>query len=537
MKTLLASVLVLGAILAGSGASGVGASVGAQPAGIVGHFGSPAIRSSAVHPASSSYTCGGITCAAYEAGVNGFLQDVAHDSGGGNNVYSVATQYSDGTGSIAYNQTFGGTYIDTNAFPANGCTTVKATCLTQAQLLTELNSVVTTAGWSPSSTRIFTILLPADVDTCFDSNSNDGCATNAFCAYHSMSGSMIYAVEPFNASFSCSGAGEGTNPQGLPNGPEIDETVNTLSHETNEAITDPDVATGYYTNQGNENGDLCAWWFGAPAGTSNGQPYNQVINGHDYSLQQEFSNAANSGAGGCVQHLGGTATSATPYLQVPDSGPLVWHLGSVMRSLTTYTVYWIPATTPAVSAAPIVTGTRAVGKPLSTTNGTWTYSPTSYQYKWQRCSNTGTGCVDIASATSSQYTLVTADAGHEIRSEVLASNGDGPAAQGYAASAATGVVVDKPAVVTPPKISGTLRVGHALSVSKGTWTYPPTSYAYQWFRCSSTGAACKKIGTATKASYKLTSADVGHRLVASVTATNAAGSYTAKAKSSGVAKK
>ncbi len=537
MKTLLASLLVVGAILVGSSASGVGASVGPQPAGIVSHSGSPTVHGTAVHTTSSTFTCGSITCAAYEAGVNGFLQDVAHDSGGANNVYSADTQYSDSTGSIAYNQTFGGTYVDTSAFPSNGCTTAKATCLTGAQLVTEINSALTANGWTASGTHLFTILLPADVDTCFDGNPNDGCASNAFCAYHSMSSSLIFAVEPFNASFNCDAAGELSNPQGFPNGPEIDETVNTTSHETNEAITDPNVGGGWYSSQGNENGDLCAWWFGAPLGTVNSQPYNQVINGHDYSLQQEFSNAANAGAGGCVQHLGGTATTATPYLQTPDAGPLIWHGGPVMRSVTTYTIYWIPATTPAVSAAPVVSGTHAVGKPLSTTNGTWTYSPTSYQYKWQRCSNIGTGCVDIASATNSQYTPVTADAGHEIRSDVLASNADGPAANGFAASATTGAVIDKPAVIKAPKISGTAKVGHSLSVSKGTWTYSPTSYAYQWLRCTATGASCKNIAGATKASYKLAAADAGHKLTATVTATNAAGFYKAKAGLSGSVKK
>ena len=537
MKTLLASLLVVGAILAGSSASGVGASVGSQPAGIVGHSGSPTVHGTTVHTPSSTFTCGSITCAAYETGVNGFLQDVAHDSGGANNVYSAATQYSDNTGSIAYNQTFGGTYVDTSAFPSNGCTTVTATCLTQAQLVTEISSALTANGWTASGSNLFIILLPADVDTCFDGNPNDGCASNAFCAYHSISSSLIYAVEPFNASFTCSGAGELSNPQGFPNGPEIDETVNTTSHETNEAITDPNLGGGWYSSQGNENGHLCAWWFGAPLGTVNSQPYNQVINGHDYSLQQEFSNAANAGAGGCVQQLGGTATTTTPYLQVPDAGPLVWHSGPVMRSVTTYTIYWIPATTPAVSAAPVVSGTHAVGKPLSTTNGTWTNSPTSYQYKWQRCSNTGSSCVDIANATSSQYTLATADAGHEIRSEVLASNDGGPAASGFAPSAATGVVIGKPAVISLPKISGIAKVSHALSVSKGTWKYSPTIYAYHWLRCSAKGTSCKSIVGATKASYKLAKADAGHKLEAKVTATNAAGSYTATSRPSGIAKK
>ena len=181
--------------------------------------------------------------------------------------------------------------------------------------------------------------------------------------------------------------------------------------------------------------------------------------------------------------------------------------------------------TPTVSTSPVVSGTDAVGHQLSTTNGTWTDSPASFQYQWLRCSSTGSNCVDITNATSSQYTLVVADGGHEIRSGVLASNGAGPA-NGYALSAATSVVVPKLVNVTVPKIAGIAKVGTSLSVSKGTWNYPPKSYAYQWLRCSSAGTSCTKISGAMSSTYLLKAADAGHKLEALVTATNLAGSVT-----------
>jgi len=183
--------------------------------------------------------------------------------------------------------------------------------------------------------------------------------------------------------------------------------------------------------------------------------------------------------------------------------------------------------TPELLTSPVVSGNATLGSQLSTTTGAWTYAPSSYQYKWQRCSNTGSSCVDIANANSAQYTPVAADVGHEIRSEVLASNTAGSAASGYAPSAPTGIVVRKPAVTTLPKVSGIAIVGHSLSVTNGTWSYSPTNYAYQWLRCTSTGTSCKKIAGATAPSYTLTSADVGHKLKAKVTASNAAGSMTA----------
>src|SRR5205085_2585828 len=104
-----------------------------------------------------------------------------------------------------------------------------------------------------------------------------------------------------------------------------------------------------------------------------------------------------------------------------------------------------------------IRGTAAgVGQRLSTTKGIWTNDPTSYAYLWQRCDNTGSNCADIANANTSHYTLVGADAGHRIRSEVRASNAVGPAASGYAPSAPTAVVLGhKPAVTSLPKLSGT----------------------------------------------------------------------------------
>ena len=177
---------------------------------------------------------------------------------------------------------------------------------------------------------------------------------------------------------------------------------------------------------------------------------------------------------------------------------------------------------PTISSAPVVSGKAALGSQLSTTHGGWTNAPTTYHYRWQRCNNTGSNCVTIASATNSTYTLVAADVGHKIRSEVLASNAAGPAASGYAPSTPTSVVARKPAVMTLPTLSGLARVGKSLSVTTGTWKYSPTKHTYQWLRCTSVGTSCQKIVGATRSSYLLTAADVGHKLKATVTASNAA---------------
>ena len=72
-------------------------------------------------------------------------------------------------------------------------------------------------------------------------------------------------------------------------------TINVASHEHNEAITDPQ-GSAWYDRRGQENGDKCAWNFGSALGTTGSGSYNQLINGHTYWLQQEWSNKSS----GCV---------------------------------------------------------------------------------------------------------------------------------------------------------------------------------------------------------------------------------------------
>jgi hypothetical protein len=79
---------------------------------------------------------------------------------------------------------------------------------------------------------------------------------------------------------------------------------------------------------------------------------------------------------------------------------------------------------------------------------------------------------------------------------------------------------------TPPAVSGTPKVGQVLTVSNGTWTGAPTSYAYHWQRCTS-ATSCTNIVGATSQTYTVRAADAGDTLRAVVAATNADGTSTA----------
>ena len=56
------------------------------------------------------------------------------------------------------------------------------------------------------------------------------------------------------------------------------------------------------------------------------------------------------------------------------------------------------AAPPTNTTAPTITGTPKVGETLTAQNGTWTNSPTSFQYQWQRCGGAGADCVAISGA-------------------------------------------------------------------------------------------------------------------------------------------
>lgn len=78
-----------------------------------------------------------------------------------------------------------------------------------------------------------------------------------------------------------------------------DDELSAVSHEANEAITDP-LLNAWYDAADQENADKCRHSsddFGSPLGGASGALFNQLIGGDQYYLQQEWGN----GAGACEQ--------------------------------------------------------------------------------------------------------------------------------------------------------------------------------------------------------------------------------------------
>jgi len=184
---------------------------------------------------------------------------------------------------------------------------------------------------------------------------------------------------------------------------------------------------------------------------------------------------------------------------------------------------------PSNSAVPVITGTSRTGETLSVSTGSWTGTPTSYSYQWQRSLTSGGSYSDIASATGNTYVASEFDVGYFIKVSVSATNGNGTSSA--ALSSATVAVVDiAPQNTAIPVVTGAARTGETLTASKGSWTSAPnasTTYAYQWKRAITVGGTYNNIASATDRTYELTDADIDKFIKVSVIATNSIGASLA----------
>ena len=74
----------------------------------------------------------------------------------------------------------------------------------------------------------------------------------------------------------------------------VDGAVSVLSHELEEATTDPDL-NAWYDSKGAENADKCAWTFGQTLfQTSSGAYYNQTFGGRNWLIQRNLLKSGSS---------------------------------------------------------------------------------------------------------------------------------------------------------------------------------------------------------------------------------------------------
>jgi PKD domain len=324
--------------------------------------------------------------AGYQAQAETFLARVAQDSRKTSNVYGLSGQYRDSGGPAAYNSSYGGAVVASDPLPASRCIEPVGpplgtgpgwnVCLNDFELEQEISHVVSADRLPNTSRDLFILMLPNGLGTC-QNFGPDNCAlggqgaNGSFCGYHTSNAdeTLLYAVIPYNA---VSGHCQSDNPR--PNGSTADPALSTLSHEHNEAVTDP-LGNAYIDGQGNENGDLCIDQFGAAVGGSSPGAYNQVIGGGHYFLQEEWSNDN----GGCRQRPDpdSASFSLSRSVRARVTLKLAAHAHAAHGSLTAYNWFFGDRQTGhrrVVSHAFSRAGTYRVVLRITDRAGNWTFA-------------------------------------------------------------------------------------------------------------------------------------------------------------------
>jgi hypothetical protein len=210
------------------------------------------------------------------------LTDLAQNLGG-SPYWNINTTYKN-----AANQAI------SNSFAYGGSTTdaySKGTALTDANIQTIVSAAITANKLPKDTNGIYFVLTSADV------NATSGFCTQ-YCGWHThgtIGGSDIkysFVGNPDRCPASC--AAQTTSPNGNAG---ADGMASIISHEAEEATTDPDL-NAWYDTKGAENADKCAWTFGATYSAAGGGLANMKLGTRDYYIQQNWVNA---GGGFCAK--------------------------------------------------------------------------------------------------------------------------------------------------------------------------------------------------------------------------------------------
>jgi Phosphate-induced protein 1 conserved region len=217
----------------------------------------------------------------------------------GNSATTILTDLAQNLGGSPY-ENINSTYYDgsgthvTGAIHYAGSTTdnySQGTSLSDAQIQTVVSDSIASNRLPKDTNGIYFVLTSADV------TASSGFCTQ-YCGWHdhgTIAGSDIkysFVGNPDRCPSSCEEQTVG------PNGNAgADGMASIIAHESEEAISDPDL-NAWYDRRGYENADKCAWTFGTTY-TVNGALANVKLGSRDYLIQRNWVNA---GGGYCAMN-------------------------------------------------------------------------------------------------------------------------------------------------------------------------------------------------------------------------------------------
>ena len=205
---------------------------------------------------------------------------------GGSGYERINTTYGDNTGNVSGNLQLSKQVFDTGS---------QGTKLTDARLQTVVATALSNGSLPTDANGVYVVLTSSNI------TESSGFCTR-YCGFHThatLSGVDIkyaFVGNPDRCPAGCEA--QTTSPNGDSG---ADGMANVIAHETEEAITDPDL-NAWFDASGNEDADKCNFKFGPTSVAGNGSAFNQTFGGHNWLIQMEWEN---SRGGGCDQTLGG----------------------------------------------------------------------------------------------------------------------------------------------------------------------------------------------------------------------------------------
>src|SRR5437773_1153806 len=205
---------------------------------------------------------------------------------GGSSYERINTTYGDNTGNVSGNLSLSAQVFDTGS---------QGTSISDTALRTIVSNHLNNGSLPRDSNGVYLVLTSSNV------NETSGFCTR-YCGFHthaSLGGVDIKYAFVGNPDRCPSGCEAQTT---SPNGDSgADGMANIIAHETEEAITDPDL-NAWFDSNGQEDADKCNFRFGPTSTASNGSKFNQTLAGRRWLIQMEWEN---SRGGGCDQTLSG----------------------------------------------------------------------------------------------------------------------------------------------------------------------------------------------------------------------------------------